>query len=394
MSLAGTLHSRMMTRWWVVALMCWAAVPAHGQAVVGLEAKQRDLEFLDSLLRRRMDGMVASIEGLQARDALLALLLEPEPTDRLDWGLALHGWVRSAGDAHLRVRFDGQGLTPCSGPVPSSAALLDVNGPWSGYGPGLGLPSTARLAWLRRTWSWIGPLGGCPELKSDAHDIGDKAGSADIQADFESGMRVRVMEGHVEWAIRSFGEGSEQAFRKALRKQWRQVRRSGLPVLLDLSGNLGGFRSRRHAVLSCFLDPMDWPAEMERDWDAAGDAPWEDVPAMPVTALSTDEGVRLAVLVDGLSFSASLLLADALVGADRAALFGCAPLGVPQGCSGSPKPMALPGSGWIVEVPTRETRQDVTGLVEYELDAAWNGPALSVHRAAAVEWLLGGKPRP
>ena len=389
----------MRTQWWVAVFMCWTAVPAHGQVVVGPEAKQRDLECLDSLLHGRMDAMVASIEGLQARDALLALLLEPEPTDRLEWGLAVHRWVRSAGDAHLRVRFDGQGLTPCSGAAPSSAALLDVNGPWSVMGPGLGLPSTARLAWLRRTWSWIGPLGGCPDADADLANMSTASSDGDvtrrdIQIDFESGMRVLVKEGHVEWAIRSFGEGSEQAFRKAVRKQWRQIRRAGLPVLLDMSGNLGGFRSRRHAVLSCFLDPMDWPAEMERDWEAVVDGPWEDVPSMPIVALSTDEDVRLAVLVDGLSFSASLLLADALVGTDRAILFGSAPLGVPQGCSGSPQPLVLPGSEWIVEVPTRMTRLDVPDLVEYGLDRAWDGAPLSAHRAAAVEWLLGGKPRP
>ena len=79
MSLSSSFHFRMRTQWWVAVYMCWTAVPAHGQVVVGPEAKQRDLECLDSLLHGRMDAMVASIEGLQARDALLALLLEPEP---------------------------------------------------------------------------------------------------------------------------------------------------------------------------------------------------------------------------------------------------------------------------------------------------------------------------
>ena len=80
--------------------------------------------------------------------------------------------------------------------------------------------------------------------------------------------------------------------------------------MVDLRGNLGGYRTRRHAVLGAFVSPSTWPEEREGAWSMAGR--FDVVPAMPIVRVRNVIDVSVAVMVDGLSFSASLLLADAL----------------------------------------------------------------------------------
>ena len=98
---------------------------------------------------------VTDADGLAARDALLESMVAEENVGRLEWAVMVHGWLRAAGDAHMRVRFDrlSPGRTPST--PPSAPDLVAEEGPWSQFGPGLRVPASARAAWLARTWPWV-----------------------------------------------------------------------------------------------------------------------------------------------------------------------------------------------------------------------------------------------
>ena len=359
---------------------------SYGQRTLGPVEKERDVRRLDSLVLEEWRADLWSMECLEARDALIRLMRDSSATPPLDWALALHRWLRSAQDAHLRMRFIDHAEGRCEGLAPSRSTMLDSEGYWEGFAPGRDVSESARAAWLEATWAWIGTFGQCAGERPLFND--------GLSVELQAGMGTEDCGDHVRWVIHSFGEGAPKSFRKAFSKAVRFIRRAGKPVLLDLRGNLGGFRTRRHAVLSVFLDPADWPIEYERTWGRQ-DTTWTEVPPMPLTSCGRPLDVPLAVLLDGLSFSASLLLTDALVSTDRAAVFGCAPLGVPGGCSGSPVSHVLPGSGWIVEVPTRMTQVSLNApLDSYGLtgDAGCDAGARAMEDA--VSWLLTSPPAP
>ena len=359
---------------------------SFGQRTVDFKGKERDVRLLDSLVldEWRLDQW--SAECLEARDALIGLMRHSAATPSLDWALVIHRWLRSAQDAHLRMRFIDHADGRCEGPVPSRSALLDPEGPWQGFAPGIDVPESARAAWLEATWPWVGTFGLCAGERSLVND----GPSVELTA----GMGIEDHGDHVRWIIHSFGEGAPRSFRRAFSKAVRLIRRTGKPVLLDLRGNLGGFRTRRHAVLGVFLDPSEWPLEYERGWGLQ-DTAWSAVPPMPLISNGRPLDVPLAVLLDGLSFSASLLLTDALVSSGRAAVFGCAPLGVPGGCSGSPVSHVLPGSGWVVEVPTRMTRVALNAPLDaYGLPGDVGCDAGGRAIEEAVSWLLSDSPAP
>lgn len=249
------------------------------------------------------------------------------------------------------------------------------------------MPESAREAWLKRTWPWIGPLGGGWDSKNAPPSNDSGFGQERMDA-----MSVHEHDGYIQWSIVGFGIGADRTFRREFRAAFRQVKRSGLPVLLDLRGNLGGYRTRRHAVLAAFVKPAEWPVEQERPWGEQG-AALTEVPAMPALKRLRPIEAPLAVMVDGLSFSASLLLVDALLHAERARLFGRAPLGRPGGCSGNPEQHRLPGSGLIVEVPTRQTVLLLGSNQPYGLPEGGDstGELERVQWQAALEWLHSSK---
>lgn len=372
-------------RW--VGLLVFAlafALLGNGQGaivdVVGREARLQDVSFLDSLLGPRMEASVTDADGLAARDALLAAMVAHEDMENLEWALHVHGWLRAAGDAHMRVPFDrlttGRAQSP---PLPASD-LVAESGPWSRFGPGLRLPASARAAWLARTWPWVACLVG------EAVECAvPGAGGMEPHAP-SCGMRVEDHGAFLRWVIPSFGAGDERSFRTVFRKQVRQLERAGRPVMLDLRGNLGGFRSRRHAVLGVFLESKAWPVEREGKWSIDGE--FDEVPAMPLAPVRRVLDVPVAVLLDGLSFSASLLLAHALEESGRARIFGCAPLGGRGGCSGNPESWVLPGSALEVLIPSRQTELGGLPACEFALPAEADCDAGAEEWSRAVLWLL------
>ena len=345
------------------------------------DSRRSDVSFLDSLLGPRMTESVRDADGLAARDALLEVMLDEGPLQALEWAVLVHGWLRAAGDPHMRVPFDRLARSRSSLPPPDAVELVDSGGPWSRFGPGSRVAPSARAAWLVRTWPWISVLAGHVSV-----------GSADsLRSHGTAGVEVPVMEvldhgAFVRWAIPGFGLGSDREFGKSFRRCVRRLRRSEKPVMLDLRGNLGGFRTRRHAVLGAFVRAEEWSDEWEGAWSMDGD--FERVSPAPLIRVSRPLEGPVAVLLDGLSFSASLLLAQSLEESGRAGVFGCAPLGGRGGCSGNPVSAILPGSGLEVLVPSRQTELGSFPPSPFSLpsDAGCNAGSEEWNRA--VLWLL------
>lgn len=350
-----------------------------------LQAERKaDLVQLDSILGPRLLETARGEVGLAARDAMVSAMLEPGVLSSLDWALLIHGWVRSAGDAHLRVRFDRFAVPREDYGEVQWGSEGEAMGCWENFGPSPQLPLSARKAWLERTRTWVCPLTravqGCQCLAETRLEGGHAVSSPDLS------MSVEDHGAFVRWSIPSFGVGSAAGFRRDFRRSLRQIRRSGLPVLLDLRGNLGGYRTRRHAVLAAFLDVSLWPLEKEGLWSLSSSK--EVVPPMPLVRVSRPLEVPVAVLLDGMSFSASLLLADALLQTDRGAVFGEAPLGGRGGCSGSPEPIQLKGSGVWVDVPTRETELGPERTLQWGLPEQRSLEGEIPGWREAVQWLL------
>jgi len=371
-----------------LAVLLWALsfAPAWelgAQAPVGAQQRQADVQALDSILSGAKWLCAGGVDVLSSRDALLERAYKAGDVSVLEWGQAVHGWLRSANDPHMRVRFEdlARGDAGTLAAVPSG--LLDRQGPWECMAPGRGIAEGARWAWMEKTWPWVGRL--CPP--ADHRDSSEEIQGADPVPGLSAGMAVMDHGAFMRWVISDFSSGSPSAFRRSFRKCTRQLRRAGLPVMLDLRGNLGGYRTRRHAVLSFWLALDRWPQERERGW-TSGEGEFETVPATPLVRANRPSGANLAILVDGLSFSASLLLVDALYSRDRTALFGVAPLGFPGGCSGSPEDHVLPGSGLRITVPTLYT--EVAGAPEdgYGLEGGVNAMGTDGGWSAAVRWLL------
>lgn len=391
-----------MKRVWWTLLIVGVALPFNltGQDRVTPAQKEEDIRYLDGLFLTEMESLGVNLDRLAARDRLMALMHDGVETDFLTWGLAIHDWLRSANDAHMRVDFAEVSRARRQDAPPSCSALLDERGPWSGFSPGKGVPAMARAAWLERTWAWVGALAegseiGVQPLDGPLNLTGGAVDPAALAVDggpnWNGGMVLEHCGDHMVWSVRSFGEGSNRQFARAFRRCLRSLRKAGLPIVLDLSGNMGGYRSRRHAVLSAFALAEYWPEEQERVFGSP-ESPFERVPGMPFVRVRHPLDSPLAVVIDGLSFSASLLLVDALLEMGRARVFGCAPLGFPGGCSGSPVAQSLPGSGWVVHVPTRVTRLLISDRaiadIHYGLDRNGACVCLDGARLKAVQWLV------
>ena len=348
-------------------LPCWAQ-----KATVTPEERRMDVAFLDSVLGPRMTACAAGESGLSARNGLVQHMAQSGGLEPLSWALAIQRWLASAGDAHLRVGFESMTDQRVSTPPPSCSRLLAAGG-WGDFGPGPGVSHSGQCAWLQKTWPWLGVL---------------RLGMAEPgpEVALESGMQVLDHGAFMRWRIASFGEGTARGFARDFRRCMRRLRRAKKPVMLDLRGNLGGFRTRRHAVLGGFLDSEFWPLELEGNWDMHGEV--ERVPPMPVVRVRRPLRRPLAVMLDGGSFSASLLLADALLLAGRAKVFGAEPLGMRGGCSGSPQPHVLPGSRLTVHVPTLQTELGQALPVPFGLPDVAGGEGQAAGWNAAVHWLL------
>ena len=116
----------------------------------------------------------------------------------------------------------------------------------------------------------------------------------------------------------------------------------------------------------------------------------EAVSPMPLVHTRRPISVPIAVLLDGGSFSASLLLSDALLLSGRAKVFGCAPLGLRGGCSGSPVSVRLPGSGLRVLVPSLRTALANVKAVPFALSGDADCDVAGSAWREAVRWLLAG----
>lgn len=373
--------------WVVMGLLLVSSALGRSQVVpsaeVGTEARRLDVMFLDSLLGPRMTESVQDAAGLAARNALVEMTISEQTTSRLDWAVALHGWLRAAGDAHLRLPFDRLTAMRTNALVPDVADLLDPAGPWSHFGPGESVPPSARAAWLVRTWPWIGVLGA---PKGESGDPVGQGGAASAVPESADRMVVEDHGAFQRWVIPSFGSGSDRQFVRSFRRCVRRLRRAGTPVMVDLRGNLGGYRMRRHAVLGAFASPATWPEEREGAWSMSGR--FDVVPAMPIARVRRVMDVPVAVMLDGLSFSASLLLAEALEFSVEAGVFGCAPLGLRGGCSGNPEPVFLPGSGIEVLIPKRQTELGSAPLNPFTLPDDAGCVAAGAEWNRAVLWLL------
>ena len=371
----------------VSSLFCFQM--GYGQwEPVSIGERRLDIVDLDSWVEPVLAQDGQELGRLTSRHALMNLAVDTGRVSQVDWALAVHAWVRSLGDAHLRVRFDL--LTPLrlQSPSPASVDLL-FGAAWSGFGPSLTLPESARSEWLKRTWPWVGVLGS-GQILPDSMTVA--AGHVPEKAPSASGMSLEDHGAFVRWVIPSFGTSSASVFGREFRRIRRKIRRANVPVMLDLRGNTGGYRSRRYSVLGLFLSKEKWPLETERLW--GGEAPFETVEGGALVRSKRAVHVPLSVMVDGLSFSASLLLADALVASGRGKVFGCAPLGFPGGCSGSPVSRKLSGSGLIVEVPTREARIGGAQRGGYGLDVSGGCMTSSSPWNEAVHWMLSGDLKP
>ena len=344
------------------------------QSQVSRGQRMADVAHLDSVLGPRMAEFAGREVGLGARNRLVSQMLVEGGVNELDWALVLQGWLASAGDAHLRLGFERMTKVRTGQPAPSCFELLEG---WADFGPGPMAAACAQCAWLGQTWPWIGALR--PNSKMPE--------PASISAASE-GMSVVDHGAFLRWVVPSFGLESDRSFSRDFRRSRRKLRRADKPVMLDLRGNLGGYRTRRHAVLQAFLAAELWPQEREGAWSMAG--AFEAVPVMPVVRTKRPMDVPVAVLLDGGSFSASLLLADALLLSGRARVFGCAPLGLRGGCSGSPQSARLPGSGLWVSIPTLQTELGALGSQPFDLPGHADCEAAGAAWQEAVRWLLAG----
>lgn len=333
-----------------------------------------DVAHLDSALGPRMAEFAGREVGLGARNRLVSQMLLEGSVNELDWALALQGWLASAADAHLRLGFERMTTGRTDQPAPSCAELLEG---WADFGPGPVVPLSAQCVWLEQTWPWVGALR--PNPREVEHEVPSMT---------TEGMSVVDHGAFLRWVVPSLGQGSDRSFAQDFRRSRRKLRRAAKPVMLDLRGNLGGYRTRRHAVLQAFLATELWPEEREGAWSMAG--AFEAVPVMPVVRTKRPMDVSVAVMLDGGSFSASLLLADALMLSGRARVFGCAPLGLRGGCSGSPQSTKLPGSGLWVFIPTLQTELGASGPQPFDLPRHADCDAAGAAWQEAVRWLLAG----
>lgn len=373
----------------------------QAQHLVSADECAADMAVLDSLISDSKSLYLNNLNSLESRDALLRAWDgcgrgDAEGMELIRWAECIHGWLRTANDPHLRVRFESLTASRMNSEPPPSGLLLDQEGPWERLAPGRGISQGARLAWMQRTWAWVGELHPYADGPHSAKPGNPDAATADnsphgdrplVDCAERSGMSLFDHGAFLRWKISDFSSGSTGEFRRSFRKCSRRMKRAKLPVMLDLRGNLGGFRTRRHAVLSFFLAHEFWPEERERPW-AGGEQDFKSVSPMPAVRSNRPVEWPVAVLVDGLSFSASLLLVDALLHRQRVGVFGVEPLGFPGGCSGSPRDHTLPGSGVIVTVPTLYTSLGTEALDSYGLPDALSDDNGDGGWSDAVRWLL------
>lgn len=392
----------MRARTLILGLIGLGLMPGLGaQALISSEDCAEDIVALDSLVSGSRSLYLSNLASLESRDALLRARDECSREgvggmDRVRWAEFIHGWLRSANDPHMRVRFEALIESRVHSKPPPSVLLLDESGPWERMAPGKGITQGARLAWMKRTWPWIGALhpftgerDSVPQGEPVAA-VGSTPGGEErrlVLIEELAGMSVLDHGAFLRWKISDFSSGSAGEFRRSFRKCTRRLRRSQTPIMLDLRGNLGGLRTRRHAVLSFFLEMKYWPEERERAWNAE-EQDFSLVSPMPAVRPKRPVDLPVAIMVDGLSFSASLLLADALLTRQQVGLFGVEPLGFPGGCSGSPQDFTLPGSGVIVTVPTLFTSLGVSPSGSYGLPDATSTLGAYGAWSDAVRWLL------
>jgi len=370
----------------VILALLWGAAGfnrAQAQDPLSRVQMEADIHCLDSIFYGHEILSASSLSSLSSRDDLIRLSQVDSAQNQLSWGVMVHQWLRSADDAHMRVRFERMADSLSKALPPSSDELLMENGPWEAFAPGRGTPQCARLAWQKKTWPWLGALvpNGAVQARSEKEALDDGLS-------LRAGMSVVDHGAFVRWVIRDFSSGKPSEFRRSYRRCTRELRKAGTPVLLDLRGNLGGFRTRRHAVLGFFLPQSDWPEEREAEYNSGGLDSSRCVSPMPAVRVPKVHAASLAVLVDGLSFSASLLLLDALLMSDRAGVFGVQPLGQSGGCSGSPADHMLTGSGLVVTCPTLRTTIGSGPLADYGLPDDASPEAGQQAWKNAVLWLL------
>lgn len=375
--------SRLAWFGWVLLMGALVPLDGFGQGAVSKEQMRADVRALDSIYAGHEILIANGLPSLSSRDALLQFVEADAPQNRLSWALVVHQWLRSVDDAHTRVRFELMADSLTASSPPSVGELLDLSGPWEGFAPGRGTSQCGRLAWLNTTWPWLGAL-----VPSEMGQARTEKAELDNAPEMLAGMAVVEHGAFVRWIVQDFSSGNASDFKRSFRRCTRALRKAELPIMLDLRGNLGGFRTRRHAVLSFFLAPSEWPVEMESEFGVNGEITERVIPPMTALKVSKRTDVPLAVLVDGLSFSASLLLADAVLLSDRGRLFGIRPLGHSGGCTGSPEEHVLPGSGIVVTCPTLATSIGHGPPVPFGLPDDASPEAGQQAWTDAVRWLL------
>ena len=95
-------------RWGFAIALYLAFCPSIGrcQSTVDGAAMLKDVQALDSILRNHDLLNGSNLSSLSSRDDLLSAVEVNAPLNRLAWAQLIHGWLRSANDAHTRVRFE------------------------------------------------------------------------------------------------------------------------------------------------------------------------------------------------------------------------------------------------------------------------------------------------
>ena len=93
----------------------------------------KDVQALDSILRSHDLLNGSDLRSLNSRDDLLSAVEVNAPFNRLAWAQLIHGWLRSANDAHTRVRFELLADSLTGSLPPASDELLRINGVWGRF---------------------------------------------------------------------------------------------------------------------------------------------------------------------------------------------------------------------------------------------------------------------
>jgi hypothetical protein len=391
--------------------LIWAALllvsgPMHVDAQNDQwDQRVHDLRVLDSLVYAvvPLDGDAEmraawrlAMDGLQLAcgDSIVTRAFTEE-----SWAGEIVALLSIWKDPHLRVAYPLPSLLEAA----SEARLLALT-PMGANG------MAGQLAWLSK-------------FQPSDHSGQANQGDRQIALSFDSLSNGQPL---ANLKIRSFDEGGDGRFARRLRRAIRKVNRRDAVLVIDLRGNTGGLRWRRHALREALglRDGLsyEWSVSKHSNHSQARvlrasalsreqllrrarrKPVWAEAARLANAAVGTTDSVlvdrwagrmphyggRAAVLIDALSFSAAVMLASELRASDRFEVFGVPPLGRGDEMSGSSVMVGLPATGLVVALPTTRSFFDPAAIADFGLRAGTSSQ--EVERQAML-WLSGEKPR-